>query len=311
MKKTRLSVLATTALLASSIIVPTASAQYLEGQEIKDTEGLEYRTLIAKDIEESVENQKFIQINGKINKITKETSGNYYGTVDGDNPFGFYFDESTVILNNHGEKVTLEEGMQFSAYVDSSKPMMMIYPPRYSPEVIIAHTSEVGTVQLDQFDENYLNKKQDLVINVSKDTNIINLSGEELSETDIINKNVIIFYEYLLKSYPAQTGPSKIIVLDPSNEELAYNIVEHDHYVINGVKMIPLRLISEQLGYKVETIENGAIISKGALSYTIIRGEKQYGNNKSLKYFPEEPVLLEYGKTYVPYEFLELLIGEK
>lgn len=303
--------LATTVFLASSIIVSTASAQYLEEQEVVDSNGLEYRTLMIEDGDfqtNSVEDQKFVQINGTINEITIETSGNYYVTVDGENPFGFYFNESTVILNNLGEKVTLEKGMQFSAYVDSSKPMMMIYPPRYSPAVIIAHTSEVGTVQLDQFNENYLNKKQDLIIHLSKDTEITNLLGEQLTATDIINKNVILFYEVVLESYPAQTGPSKVIVLDPSNEELAHTLVEQDHYMINGVKMIPLRLISEQLGYKVESIENGAIISKGALNYTITRGEKQYGYNKSLRYFTEEPALLEYGKTYVPFEFLELLL---
>ncbi len=151
LKKKSLSIIATASLIASSIIVPTASAQYLEGQEIVETEGLEYHTLIVEDgefqtisVEEPVEIQKFLQINGVISEITEEMSGNFYVTVDGEEPFGFYIDENTVVLNNLGEEITLEEGMQFTAFVDSSKPMILIYPPRYSPEVVIAHTRRSG-----------------------------------------------------------------------------------------------------------------------------------------------------------------------
>lgn len=314
MKKKSLSIIATS-LLATSIIVPTAAAQYIEGQEILDTEGLEYKTLIVDDkgyetisIEEPVEIEKFLQISGTISKITKEVSGNYFVTVDGEEPFGFYFDEKTIILNNLGEKVTLKEGMEFTAFVDSNKPMIMIYPPRYSPEVIIAQTEEVGTVQLDQFDEKFLNKNKDLIINVNDQTQITNLSGEQLTANEIINKHVIIFYKYTLKSFPGQTGPSKIIVLEPSKAEAAKTIADFDNYVINGVKMIPLRLVAEQLGYEVDFTGDGAFITKGPVSFTIAIGEKRYGYNKALRYFEEAPAVSEEGKTYVSYEFLELLL---
>lgn len=318
MKKKSLTIIATASIMASSLIVPTATAQYLEGQEIEDTEGLEYKTLIIEDgefqtisVEENVEIPNYIQIEGIITKISEEMSGYYFVTVDSDDPFGFYFDKKTLILNNLGEEVELTEGMQFTAYVDSSKPMTMIYPPRYSPEVIIAQTEEVGTVQLDQFDENFLNKNKDLVINLNEETLITNLTGNKLSPADIINKDVIIIYEVVLESYPMQTGPSKVIVLEKSDEELAYQIADLDNYEVNGVKMIPLRLIAERLGYKVEFTGKGAILSKGAVSFTITFGEKMYGYNKALRYFSEAPAILEYGKTYVPYKFLEELIEVK
>ncbi|SOC37543.1 stalk domain-containing protein [Ureibacillus acetophenoni] len=318
MKKKSLTIIATASIMASSLIVPTATAQYLEGQEIEETEGLEYKTLIIEDgefqtisVEENVEILNYIQIEGIITKISEEMSGYYFVTVDSEDPFGFYFDKKTIILNNLGEEVELKEGMQFTAYVDSSKPMTMIYPPRYSPEVIIAQTEEVGTVQLDQFDENFLNKNKDLVINLNEETLITNLSGNKLSPTDIINKDVIIFYEVVLESYPMQSGPSKVIVLEKSDEELAYQIADIDNYEVNGVKMIPLRLIAEQLDYKVEFTGKGAILSKGAVSFTITFGEEMYGYNKALRYFSEAPAILEYGKTYVPYKFLEELIEVK
>lgn len=316
MKKKSLSIIATASIMASSLIVSTASAEYLEGQEIEETEGLEYKTLIIEDgefetisVEDNVEVPNYLQIDGIISKITKEMSGNYFATVDGEEQFGFYFDEKTIILNNLGEEVELKEGVKFTAFIDSSKPMIMIYPPRYSPEVIIAQTEEVGTIQLDHFDENLLNKNKDLIINLDEKTPITNLSGEKLSSIDIVEKDVIIFYEVVLESYPMQTDPSKVIVLEHSKKEMAYQIAENDTYEVNGVKMIPLRLVAEQLGYKVEYTGYGAIISNGAVSFTITFGDKSYGYNKALRNFSEAPSILEYGKTYVPYEFLEELVS--
>ena len=317
MKYKLLSTFVTASVLAGSIIVPSASAQYIEGQANDETEGLEYKTLIVEEgdfqtisVEDSIVNQKFLQIDGVISKITKETSGYFFVTVEGENPFGFYYDENSMILNNLGEEITLKEGMMFTAFVDSNKPMTMIYPPRYSPDVIIAQTEEVGTAQLDQFDENYLNEKGDLVLNINEKTTITNLSGEKLTATDMINKQVIIFYEYVLESYPMQTGPSKVIVLEKSDEELAKAIADFDHYEVNGVTMIPLRLIAEQLGYKIEHNGNNIMLTKGPVSFLVTIGEKMYGYNKSLRSFKEAPALLEYGKTYVPIELLNQLVGK-
>ncbi|BDH61442.1 hypothetical protein MTP04_15720 [Lysinibacillus sp. PLM2] len=330
MKKS-LTMITTAALAASIVVVPTASAQYVEGQPIEDTEGLEYKTLIVEDevkpISEDapVEVPNFIQIEGVIGEITKEPSGLSFVSVKTEGePFYFYFDDKTVILNNAGEEVTLKEGMEFTAYVDSSKPMIMIYPPRYSPEVVIVQTEEAGTVQYDQFDKNFLNKNKDLVIHVNEKTEITNLSGTKLSKEDIVGEDVVIFYDIVLKSYPGQTSPSNIIVLkydeeesnppvdkpELTNVEKAYKIAEEDFYVVNDVKMVPLRLIAEQLGYTVSSNGKGAIVSKGALSYTITRGTKSYGYNKAIQYFEEKPALLEKGKTYVPYEFLEILVNK-
>lgn len=332
MKKSKsLTMITTAALAASIVVVPTASAQYIEGQPIEDTEGLEYKTLIIEDEvipiseEAPVEVPNFIQIEGVIGEITKEPSGLSFVSVKTEGePFYFYFDDKTVILNNVGEEITLKEGMQFTAYVDSSKPMIMIYPPRYSPEVVIVQTEEAGTVQYDQFDKDFLNKNKDLIIHVNEETEITNLSGTKLSKDAIVDEDVVIFYDIVLESYPAQTSPSKVIVLkydeeesnppaenpELSNVEKAYKIAEEDFYVVNDVKMIPLRLVAEQLGYKVDSNGKGAIVSKGALSYTITRGTKSYGYNKAIQYFEEEPALLEKGKTYVPYEFLEILVNK-
>ena len=77
----------------------------------------------------------------------------------------------------------------------------------------------------------------------------------------------------------------------------------------NGVKMIPLRKVAEHLGYKVlsQPKINGAIVTLQNSSFTITRGEKMYGYNKSLRQFEVAPELKGM-KTYVSEDFLELLI---
>ena len=263
------------------------------------------------DQKQEVQQMNFFTITGTIIKVTEESTGTFFATVKTEEEeFGFYFDNQTLIFDNTGKEAKLEEGAEFTAYVDSSKPMLMIYPPRYSPDVVIVQTDEPGTVELQQFDENLLNKKQDLIIHLSKETVMENLSRKPVSKEDIINKDVLIFYEVVLESYPAQTGPKRVILLERelTPVDKALKIAETDFYEVNGETMIPLRLVAETLGFKVESTGKGAIVSKGNVSFTITRGTTTYGYNKALRFFKERPELLEENKTYVPIEFLHLLI---
>lgn len=297
MKKTTALLLATT-MVGSMMLTPVAKAENVEIVSVEERE-------------KEVENVNFISVTGTITKITEESTGNFFATIKNeDEEFGFYFNDETKIFDNTGKVTELKEGLKFTAFVDAKKPMILIYPPRYSPEVIIVQTEEAGTVALEQFDEKFLNKKKDTVINISDETVIEDLSGKALKKEAIVDKDVLIFYEVVLESYPMQIGPSKILVLEKETTaiEKAYAIVEKDFYEVNGEVMIPLRLVAETLGYKVDSTGTGAIVSKGNVSFTITRGTTTYGYNKALRQFKETPELLEQYKTYVPYEFLQLLV---
>lgn len=292
-----------------------ATSIFLAPSVLANNEIVELQPVQQEDKE--AEPERFIQVSGVIKEITKEPSGNYFATIEDEKePFGFYFDSETNIFDNAGKEVSLEKGMEVTIYIDSSIPMILIYPPKYSPDVVIVQGEKEGTAQLDKFDKNFLNKKKDLVIHIGEDTEMTNLSGTIIKETDITDKDVLIFYEVVLESYPMQTGPSKILLLEYDttdselNAEKARAIAEKDNYEVNGVRMIPLRLVAEQLGYEVKATGNGAIVSKDAVSFTITRGSKMYGYNKAIRQFEVAPALLEYGKTYVPAALLEELIGE-
>lgn len=289
------SILMTSALISSLLLQPTVSAKENDSSVV----------------ETEAQQENFIKVIGEIESITEETKGNYFATVKANNEeFGFYYNKSTVIMNNVGEIVELSEGVEITAFIDAKNPMLMIYPPRYSPDVVIVQTKKSGTVQLDQFNEQFLNKKEDLVIKVTEETIIQDLAGKAQAKADIVEKDVLIFFDVILESYPAQTSPSKILVLNKETSKIdkAITMANEDYYEVNGVKMIPLRRVAEQLGFQVDSTGRGAIVSKGNVSFTITRGTKQYGYNKALRYFQQEPELLEKGKTYVPYEMLEQLI---
>ena len=68
--------------------------------------------------------------------------------------------------------------------------------------------------------------------------------------------------------------------------------------------MVPLRSIAEKLGFKVESKGKTVILTKGNGSYTITRGDKTIGYNKSLRTLSVAPTLKD-TKTYVPVEFIE------
>ena len=167
-------------------------------------------------------------------------------------------------------------------------------------------------MEVAQFDENFSNDS--LKLNISDETVIENLSGTAVEAKNIVGVDVAVFYKFTTFSIPAQTTPSKILVLSYDEEEVSeevaavQTIIKNDFYEVNGVTMVPLRLIAEKLGWTVTSTGKGAIVSKENATITITRGEKMYGHNRAVHYFEEAPALLEPTKTYVPVEFVDRLL---
>ena len=263
--------------------------------------------------EEEQVQENFLKLTGTLSSLEKNENGLLYGLIEQqDSVFNIVVGEETVVVDNTGKRVELKEGMDFTAYVDGNKPMILIYPPQYSPELVIVQTDEIGFAEVAQFDENFANES--LKLNISDETVIENLSGTAVEAKDIVGVDVAVFYKFTTFSIPAQTTPSKIIVLSYDEEELSeemeavQTIIKNDFYEVNGVTMVPLRLIAEKLGWTVTSTGKGAIVSKDNASFTITRGEKMYGHNRAVHYFEEAPELLEPKKTYVPVEFVDRLL---
>lgn len=295
-------------LIGGAVVAPTASANEGEAVVTNATDNNEQNPQVQ---------PIFIKVAGTIENVEKREDSTYYTVKEGENTNVFVVNADTLVFDNTGKEIKLQKGDKVTAYTYANKPMLMIYPPQYNPEVIIVETKEMGTVEVDFFNKELVNTDNTLKLNVGKETDLLSLSGKKVKAEDLAEQHLLVFYTIATMSIPAQTPPSKVVVLDTIAQEpgevdpskaAVQKIIDKDFYEVEGTKMVPLRLIAEELGFKVESTGKGAIISKGALSYTITRGQKEYGYNKALRHFEVAPALLEPTKTYVPVEFVEELM---
>ncbi|PIC69927.1 copper amine oxidase [Sporosarcina sp. P16b] len=291
MKMNKVVTFAMLALLIGGVAVPQAvSASDEEKAEVTSDE------------------KAFIKVEGTIEGIEKNDELTLY-TIKGEEESPVLaITEETLLFDNTGKKIELKKGDKVSAYTRADKPRIMIYPPQYTPDAVIVETDIKTTAVVGIFDDELVDSYLKLQLNIDDDTDISSASGNKVKADDLKNKDLLVFYKETTRSIPAQTMPEKVVVLDenPVDEDATVEqIIEDDHYMVDGVKMVPLRLLAEKLGYVVDSTGVGAIVSKGAPSYTITRGQKEYDYNKSLMKFEAAPELLEPRKTYVPVGLIE------
>ncbi|PID01747.1 MULTISPECIES: stalk domain-containing protein [unclassified Sporosarcina] len=291
MKMNKVVTFAMLALLIGGVAVPQAvSASDEEKAEVTSDE------------------KAFIKVEGTIEGIEKNDELTLY-TIKGEEESPVLaITEETLLFDNTGKKIELKKGDKVSAYTHADKPRIMIYPPQYTPDAVIVETDKENTAVVGIFDDELVDSYLKLQLNIDDGTDISSASGNKVKADDLKNKDLLVFYKETTRSIPAQTMPEKVVVLDgnPVDEDATVEqIIEDDHYMVDGVKMVPLRLLAEKLGYVVDSTGVGAIVSKGAPSYTITRGQKEYGYNKLLMKFEVAPELLEPRKTYVPVGLIE------
>lgn len=298
----------TALLIGGAVVAPSASANEGNASVTNTTDNKEQNPQVE---------PAFIKVTGTVDNVENNKNATNFTVKEGEDTNVLVVNDDTLVFDNTGKEVKLQKGDKVTAYTYANKPMLTIYPPQYNPEVIIVETKEMGTVEVDFFNKELVNTDNTLKLNVGEETELLSLSGKEVKAEDLAEQHLLVFYTIATMSIPAQTPPSKIVVLDTIAEESGevdpsesaiQEIINNDFYEVEGTKMVPLRLIAEELGYKVESTGKGAIISKGAVSYTITRGQKEYGYNKAIGHFKVAPALLEPTKTYVPVEFVEELM---
>ncbi|PID14772.1 copper amine oxidase [Sporosarcina sp. P34] len=291
MKMNKLVTFAMLALLIGSVAVPQAVSASDEGNAAVTSD-----------------EKAFIKVEGTIKSIEKNDELTLY-TIKGEEESPVLaITEETLIYDNTGKKIELKKGDKVSAYTHADKPRIMIYPPQYAPDAVIVETDKVNTAVVGIFNDELVDSYLKLQLNIDDSTDISNASGNKVIADDLKGKGLLVFFKETTRSIPAQTTPEKVVVLDGNlvdEEATVEQIIEADHYMVDGVKMVPLRLLAEKLGYVVNSTGVGAIVSKGAPSYTITRGKKEYDYNKSLMKFEAAPELLEPRKTYVPVGLIE------
>ncbi|WP_338651871.1 copper amine oxidase N-terminal domain-containing protein [Lysinibacillus sp. Y5S-8] len=299
MNMKKLAPVAMTALLFGSAMVPIASANEQHATEAEVPQ-------IQIDPVHIFNNTR-----GTVEDVRVGENITYYTVKDGEQINVLEMTKDTLVFDNTGKKVDLQKGDKVIAYTFANKPQKYIYPPQFNPEVVIVESEEVGFVEVDYFFEDLTNTYDMLKLNIGNETELLNAKSEKVEAKDLTEKHLVVFYTASTKSIPAQTTPSRVIVLDdypatttnPVNEEID-KIISSDSYEVEGTKMVPLRIIAEKLGFKVDSTGKGAILTKGNMSYTLTRGETTFGYNKALRTLKVAPTLKD-TKTYVSVEFVE------
>lgn len=149
----------------------------------------------------------------------------------------------------------LKAGENISGYFRANAPMLMIYPPQYSVEIILKG-SQALSVDADIYDADLLNQAGSLKLNIGEKTIVQRADGSRYTGS-LQNRKLIVYYDISTKSLPAQTTPKKVIVLDDAvlGKDAAVHVngeaIQGKPYLNeDGVAMLPLEAALGALGSK-------------------------------------------------------------
>lgn len=281
---------------------------------------------------------EYIEFRGKIEKVQSENDLLSI-VVKNDNTEGLdqikaYIDEDVILISdktmNFTDSEELEEGMEVTVFYHKDTIMTMSYPPMLGPDVVVINDNEEHQgVMVSKFDEELLSAEGDMVLRPSEETIIVDKDGEVLTTEDLANRDLIAFFDIVLLSYPGQTSPEKIIVMpereeagevdevevvDEVKEKEFKEFVLGNEFIkeVSGVKMIPLRLVGEELGYEISWNQETktAELTRGAQWTAVTIGKDNYNFAKMLVKLGTAPELID-STTYVPQNFIEEVLKAK
>ena len=277
---------------------------------------------ISAPIADRVMYSEYTEFRGKVEEIQND-EGKFSILVTnsiiegGLNALKAYIDEDVILLSdkdmNSANKDDIKVGMEVVIFFHKDTIMTMSYPPMLGPDVIIINEKEeYQQVMVSKFDKELLNKEKDLYIHPSEETVIVDIDGNKIGKDDLIDKDLIVFYTVVLESYPAQTTPEKIIVLPVKEDQVVSNVFDLENKFIkeiDGITMIPLRLVAENLGYEVSWNQETktAELSRGAQWTSITIGKDNYSFAKMHIELGTDPILIN-SRTYVPLKFVEEIL---
>lgn len=232
-----------------------------------------------------------------------------------------FLSPDTYIVDN----VEIKTGDKVTGYYDANKPMIMIYPPQYTTEVICVK-DEAKNIMVDIFNEELVSSDNFLKLNISEQTEIVLKNGTPYNG-DIFGRKIVVTYGVTTKSIPAQTTPSKIVVLSEKNmfeeanewplEESTYTPdVSKMDIIVSGKKisaptpytnstgtvMVPLRAIAEALDFSVKWESKNKSVQIG-IGTSLTIGEDLYIYMKTAPIkLGTSPELID-GRTFVPLSF--------
>ncbi len=206
-------------------------------------------------------------------KMAKAYFGTFTGVIQEINLHGADQSMQLVLVKNAEEAIAnlvvtegtymiggqeLEVGQEVTGYYVADAPMIMIYPPQYPAKVIRIENDE-QQIKIDRFNEELISDDHLLKLNDVSETVIVD-ENEEPFMKKLSGRQLIVYYDMATKSIPAQTNPTRIVVLDREQEIMEMDIVVQGAVIEgpqafenpDGTIMVPIRAIAEALGYEVQ-----------------------------------------------------------
>ena len=207
----------------------------------------------------------------------------------------------------------IEKGQKIRGFYRKDMPMILIYPPVINPEFIMISSEDTKNfVKHSYFDESLTSIDNNLKLNISDSSVLIDKHGKSVDIEKLKNKDLVVVYDVSTKSIPAQTNPKQVIMLEKDADEMpvkdeALEKIIDSGYMANGVNMIPLKQVADHFGYETawDNATKTVTLRKENSSFTVTIGQQMYGYNKSLQKFEISPEIKE-ARTYVPESILEL-----
>ena len=202
-------------------------------------------------------------------------------------------------------------------------------PPQTDAELVVVHPGEGTTPHLVDAEAitrnvadgsvSFLTDNGSLLVSVDRKTPVYTLYGDEETNARIrMGTRLVAWYDIVLTSYPGQTAPEKVVLLP--DQDRSFTIITGGDIAIaegrieNGVAMVPVRKVAEELGYTVtwNNEDESVLLELGDAEMTIQLGEDKYcfGDAREGLSFGAASYEVD-GVSWVPAEVFTLLGHEQ
>lgn len=301
-----------------------------------------------------VETASYISVDVTVVKTDSDVDGIIKTTTDvnnkddQNNTVNLKITDDTLVYDNLGNKKALSDltdGSKITVFTGSYEPTPLILPVQYTANVIIINGDKEGNVNADTYladEEGYTNAANTLNIAAADDTKIVDKDEKEY-KGDLDKNDLIVFYGASTKSIPAQTTPTKVVVLGENEfalkqieaaknatpaptvapettvapevteaPQVSYaglvNVVIGDKnvsdvYAKDNTTMVPLREVAEAAGFTVTWDAENRAVILNDGVYSLKIGENSYVKGKMMPLTLSAAPEIVNDLTYVPAEF--------
>lgn len=306
------------------------------------------------DVTAPVETASYISVDVTVVKTDSDVDGIIKTTTDvnnkddQNNTVNLKITDDTLVYDNLGNKKALSDltdGTKITVFTGSYEPTPLILPVQYTANVIIINGDKEGNVNVDTYladEEGYTNAANNLNIATADDTKIVDKDEKEY-KGDLDKNDLIVFYGASTKSIPAQTTPTKVVVLGENEfalkqieaaknatpaptaapettvapevteaPQVSYaglvNVVIGDKnvsdvYAKDNTTMVPLREVAEAAGFTVTWDAENRAVILNDGVYSLKIGENSYVKGKMMPLTLSAAPEIVNDLTYVPAEF--------